>query len=1056
MPTTDERVDRLRALSQGVAPPPTASVLPVRDKPFGARRLTSLGSWAVSIAIVLTGLGLVRGDVWMYLLALLAASALAVSWVLVPRLPQVDVRLVVPAVETVGLPTHAQLVIRSGPHRVPRHHLTAYSSGDRLTASGGGHLVGAYAVVDAMAAGETRVLELELHPQTRGLHDRFATHHQTVSPFALVRRARVLSHAGQRIVAAGVDPATARSSALVGEGDDGPVTIARSGPDVHSLRAWSPGDGTAVHWRTTARRGEPVVVDRENRERTALVVVVGPAGSSEAEDAVVARAAGVALGAARSGAEVHLVSSRGVEPLAAHEADDLLRWTAVAGPVVVEPGILEEATTLAGAGGRLLVVHATDGTLTAWRAAAESHGAEIVDRTVAARSAYTPPELPPGDLTPSLRFAILAALAGGVLGLVVADVLTGGAAFVWPLVMAAAWAVGHLRPATQGGTTVRTIASTGVVAVAALLAFVAVGAEQLPAGVAALLCGITTAQLISARTRRDGLVALSLGPVMIVTAAGFGPGPSLVLPTVVVASAVLAGLAAVAGSALEDGASSGATQARRSGLPSGTAVPIAVVVVLGLVAFLVLPLGSAPTMGASLLGARQRTPDPAAEAALRTTSYFGDAMDLAARGRLPDTTAFTVKPGSPPLWRAQTHDQVLDGVWSSRTIFIAVEAEDSRVVLPVDPADDGAPERSTEEYVVRPTSISMLVAPGPPRSVAGPFVVDQTHTNAFIVDSGTTPYQVTAVPQEGIDALERSGSGPDRTEDVFVTPDPTMTVRTAELARTITAGLTDRVAQVQAIESWLRANVRYQLDAPLPPDDRDAVDFLLFDSRAGFCEHFAAAEAVMLRSLGIPSRIATGFAVTDEVIDSQGWSVVRDSDAHAWVEVWIEGHGWVSSDPTAGSALLDPASEASPVQRLRDAWNRLWSDDAGRRLLAFVLIGLAAVAAVVVVVLRRRRTSHRGGSAPASRTATLEPLAAFGRFRAALMADGHGFEPGDGVAEVRLAVAGDAELQAALDVVERTLYDRDAPPSQQRLATATLLDQRTAARVAQRSARVGA
>ena len=675
-------------------------------------------------------------------------------------------------------------------------------------------------------------------------------------------------------------------------------------------------------------------------------------------------------------------------------------------------------------------MHATDGTLTAWRAAAESHGAEVVDRTVVARPAYVPPELPPGDLTPSLRFAILAALSGGVLGLVVADVLTGGAALVWPLVMAAAWAVGHLRPATQGGTTVRTIASTGVVAIAALLAFLAVGAEQLPAGVAALLCGITTAQLISARTRRDGLVALSLGPVMIVTAAGFGPGPSLVLPTVVVASAVLAGLAAVAGSALEDGASSGAAQARRSGLPSGTAIPIAVVVVLGLVAFLVLPLGSAPTMGASLLGARQRAPDPAAEAALRTTSYFGDAMDLAARGRLPDTTAFTREARLPAaVARADPRPGPRRGLVVADDLHRGRGRGRPRRAARRPGRRRRAASAAREEYVVRPTSVSMLVSPGPPRSVAGPLVVDQTHTNAFIVDSGTTPYQVTAVPQEGIDALERSGSGPDRTEAVFVTPDPTTTVRTAELARTITAGLTDRVAQVQAIESWLRANVRYQLDAPLPPADRDAVDFLLFDSRAGFCEHFAAAEAVMLRSLGIPSRIATGFAVTDEVIDTQGWSVVRDSDAHAWVEVWIEGHGWVSSDPTAGSVLLDPASEASPVQRLRDAWNRLWSDDAGRRMLAFVLIGLTALAAVVVVVLRRRRTTHRA-AATASRTATLEPLAAFGRFRAALMADGHGFEPGDGVAEVRLAVAGDAELQAALDVVERTLYDRDQPSSQ--------------------------
>jgi hypothetical protein len=212
----------------------------------------------------------------------------------------------------------------------------------------------------------------------------------------------------------------------------------------------------------------------------------------------------------------------------------------------------------------------------------------------------------------------------------------------------------------------------------------------------------------------------------------------------------------------------------------------------------------------------------------------------------------------------------------------------------------------------------------------------------------------------------------------------------------------------------------------------------------------------MLRGLGIPARIATGFAVSDDIVDAQGWSVVRDSDAHAWVEVWIPGHGWVSSDPTAGSALLDPSSDASPLQRLRDAWNRLWADDAGRRLLAAGVVAVAALAALVVVLLRRRRSTRRGAAATTARAATLEPLAAFGRLRAALVADGHDFAPGAGVAEVRLAVAGDSALEAALDVVERTLYDRSLPPSQQRLATATLLDSRTAELVARSRARVDA
>jgi transglutaminase-like putative cysteine protease len=94
---------------------------------------------------------------------------------------------------------------------------------------------------------------------------------------------------------------------------------------------------------------------------------------------------------------------------------------------------------------------------------------------------------------------------------------------------------------------------------------------------------------------------------------------------------------------------------------------------------------------------------------------------------------------------------------------------------------------------------------------------------------------------------------------------------------------------------------RYSLDAPLL--GRDPVDDFLFETRTGFCEHYASAFAVMMRMAGIPARIVTGYM--------GGWYnalgdyfLVRQSDAHAWTEVWLAGKGWVRVDPTAAVSPL--------------------------------------------------------------------------------------------------------------------------------------------------------
>jgi protein-glutamine gamma-glutamyltransferase len=111
---------------------------------------------------------------------------------------------------------------------------------------------------------------------------------------------------------------------------------------------------------------------------------------------------------------------------------------------------------------------------------------------------------------------------------------------------------------------------------------------------------------------------------------------------------------------------------------------------------------------------------------------------------------------------------------------------------------------------------------------------------------------------------------------------------------------------------------------------RNAVDEFLFDTRKGFCEHYASAFTVVMRAAGIPARVVTGYQ-GGEFNPFGGYLIVRQSDAHAWSEVWVEGRGWVRVDPTAAVAperirggLIDAVGADEPVPgRLREA-SALW------------------------------------------------------------------------------------------------------------------------------------
>jgi hypothetical protein len=132
--------------------------------------------------------------------------------------------------------------------------------------------------------------------------------------------------------------------------------------------------------------------------------------------------------------------------------------------------------------------------------------------------------------------------------------------------------------------------------------------------------------------------------------------------------------------------------------------------------------------------------------------------------------------------------------------------------------------------------------------------------------------------------------------------------RTVDLAREV-AGEGEPLERIRRLRAWLGANCRYTLLFVDRPRGNVIEDFL-FETRAGHCEYFASALAVLLRAAGVPSRMVVGYR-GGQWFEDGAFYLVRQSDAHAWVEAWVEDRGWTRVDPTPGdrdAVAIDPES----------------------------------------------------------------------------------------------------------------------------------------------------
>ncbi|MDR2398545.1 MAG: hypothetical protein LBD74_07290, partial [Spirochaetaceae bacterium] len=204
---------------------------------------------------------------------------------------------------------------------------------------------------------------------------------------------------------------------------------------------------------------------------------------------------------------------------------------------------------------------------------------------------------------------------------------------------------------------------------------------------------------------------------------------------------------------------------------------------------------------------------------------------------------------------------------------------------------------TNQEYYLVNFDASAFIGMNEPRVVI-PF--ESWDASSFSTAYGVQSYASEALPFELVDAVKepRSAEGFGLSPEAYeVYTEYGKDERLRALAQGIIRGSENYWDQVQGIYEYLKyGDYRYSLKPGIAPDG-DQLGFFLFQSKKGYCSYYAFSMALLLRSLGIPARVAAGFFIEPET-NTFDYYPVRSDMAHAWVEVLFPGYGWIEYDPT--------------------------------------------------------------------------------------------------------------------------------------------------------------
>ncbi len=308
-----------------------------------------------------------------------------------------------------------------------------------------------------------------------------------------------------------------------------------------------------------------------------------------------------------------------------------------------------------------------------------------------------------------------------------------------------------------------------------------------------------------------------------------------------------------------------------------------------------------------------------------SNDFYGRTLAIGQTAATGDTTLFTVDvlqgdTAAPRFyWRGRVYDQYSNGQWSTQQpSSFTFDPTRGGLAVPDAAGRSAADLRFTDQFPAQ----SLLYGPSQPVWFDRPAIILAAQPEAGVYDifswEADSPvvagevYEVKAeLSDPNVQQLRAANATyPEWIADRYLQVPDGLRAPMQSLAVQITAGQSNPFDKAMAITDYLRANLQYSTTVPAPPEGQDPVAWVLFDYKKAFCNYYASAEVLLLRSIGIPARMAVGFAQGQL---ENGVYVVRRRDAHAWPEVYFPGYGWLEFEPTVSQDPLQRPDATTPT-----------------------------------------------------------------------------------------------------------------------------------------------
>ena len=347
---------------------------------------------------------------------------------------------------------------------------------------------------------------------------------------------------------------------------------------------------------------------------------------------------------------------------------------------------------------------------------------------------------------------------------------------------------------------------------------------------------------------------------------------------------------------------------------------------------------------------------------------FAGSLNTALRGTLGNTVVMLVRAQRPSYWVGETFNTWNGESWSATNSATHALHQQSPFILPISTGSTAPGQTDLQTFYVVNSTANLVFHAQSATELWFPASKIYDSTDGTIVSpiamGNNAIYSVESevtTPTAGELRAAQSGEQLPAAVEASSLQLPHAYPRVEALAKKITAGDTTNYDKVESLIAWMGAHTRYSTDIPPLPAGADTVDEFLFGNRVGFCEQISTSLAVMLRSIGVPTREAVGY-VPGPYNPITDLYQVRASDAHAWVQVWFPGFGWQSFDPTAVVPLANPAPGTVALDDIGHALRRIPIVPVAGALLSLALVA-------TFLHWRRSRPFDMGGADRAQRRA---------------------------------------------------------------------------------------